>query len=1185
MCMWTEQQQSAIDAPVADTLVTAAAGSGKTAVMVERILQRVTGDNPVDIDRVLVVTYTNAAASEIKERITVKLLELIDQGAESLKQQLVLVSRASICTIHSFCLDILRSNFHLLGLDPKFRIGDGIEMELLKSQAMDEVFDTLYEAEDAAFLELVDGYTKKTDGRLVGMVRAIYEFSRSMPNPDGWLLAAERSYADGCGAAMDFLLQLAKSHAQYAVQLYDRALKICDTDPELAGWQETMAEERQMFCQFIGACDTGWDEAFSVLDGYKFAVKRRTKKAGEWEQERIKALRDEAREIYKELLYRFVPQKSAVLHADAAALLPRVQTLCELVRRYDAQYTEKKRARNLIDFSDFEHLALQLLYDESGGPSEIARGLREKFEEIYVDEYQDCNSVQEALFSAISRRQDGTPNVFMVGDLKQSIYKFRDANPWLFKSKSDSFPSYAAGMGQRQAKIVLNKNFRSRVNVLDGVNFICAQLFSEGAGELTYGEEEMLVPGADYPPSDSAVEVDVIDASVDVADMRGGKITNLQAEAAFVAQKVRAMIDGGETVTDKATGKRRPMRYRDIVILLRSTRGNAESFAQALSAQDIPCYSDVGGGYFDSYEIRTLIAFLRVVANPLDDISLATVMRCGVYGFGDNDFLAFRAEEKEGYFYDAVYAYAERHDNALAYKAQAFLDAFVRYRDAAKFMDTDEFMRYLANDTGYFAFIGTLSNPAVRRANVRALFYRAQQFESGNFKGVFNFVNFVDKLKKNGSDGDSAKVIGENEDVVRIMSIHKSKGLEFPVVFLSMCGKKFNTRDLTDAVLLHRELGLGLDYVDVQKRFAYPSAAKTAIKEKLRIEGLSEELRVLYVALTRPKERLILTGVCADVQKRLEALAQTLAGQSAPLHPRIVLGASGYLDWILLALLRHEDVLNEYDTGVRIQDNSRFCVRVVDKADIAVEPEQQPGVRDIAADTVHSAYAEEIKRRLTWEYPYQEGNKLPSNVTVTELKRLLEPVEDSDYRLFDKEEIVQPRFLETGRKVTGARAGTVMHYCMQKICLTGGAKRDTIEAEIDALCRAGLLTQPERDSVDVDKICAFLKSPVGIAMCNSPFVRREVPFKLLVDANTLFGTAAGEEIVIQGTIDAYFTDAEEKLVLVDYKTDKVRDTTDSIRQRYALQLNCYAYALEQITGKPVARKCIYLFDTGETIDV
>ena len=1184
--MWTVQQQSAIDAPVADTLVTAAAGSGKTAVMVERILQRVTGNPPVDIDRILVVTYTNAAAGEIKERITLKLLELIDAGAEGLKNQLVLINRASICTIHSFCLDIIRSNFHLLGLDPKFRIGDGIEVELLKSQALDEVFEAQYEADDEAFLDLVDGYTKKTDDRLAGMVRAIYEFSRSMPHPDGWLLAAERSYADGCGTAQAFLMQLAKADAQYAVLLYDRALHICAAGPALSGWQETMAEERQLFCRFIAACDAGWDAAFDVLNGYKFAVRRRTKKAGEWEQERIKALRDEARELYKEIVYHLMPDKRAVLDADAAKLAPRVHKLCELVRRYDAQYTAKKRARNLIDFSDFEHLALDLLYDESGGPSEIARGLREKFEEIYVDEYQDCNSVQEALFTAVSRRQDGTPNVFMVGDLKQSIYKFRDANPRLFQEKSGSFPPYAPGVAQKQAKIVLNRNFRSRAAVLDGVNFLCAQLFSEGAGELAYGAEERLVPGADYPAADSAVEVDVIDASDDAAEAPGGKATNLQIEAAFVAQKIRAMVDGGEQVADKASGKMRPLRYRDVVILLRSTRGNAETFAQALDQQDIPCYSDVGGGYFDSYEIRTLVAFLRVVSNPLDDISLAAVMRCGVYGFTDNEFLTFRAEERDGYFYDAVTAYAARHDNALSRKTQAFLDAFARYRDAAKFMDTDEFLRYLANDTGYFMFIGTLSNPAVRRANVRALFYRAQQFENGNFKGVFSFVSYVDKLRKNGSDGDSAKVLGESDDVVRIMSIHKSKGLEFPVVFVSMCGKKFNTRDLTDPALLHRDLGLGLEYVDTQKRFSYPSAAKTAIREKLRIESLSEELRVLYVTLTRPKERLILTGVYTDARKRLDELAQKVAEQPAPMHPRVVLEANGFLDWILMALLRHEGVLNEYDTGVRTADNSQFFVHLISRSEIAADgTARAPAARPFPEEMPQSIYAAEIARRLDWQYPFTEGNRLPSNVTVTELKRLLEPVDEGEYRLLGQEEIAKPRFLEEGEAVTGARAGTVMHYCMQKICLTGDAKRDTIEAEIDALCQAGLLTKPERDSVDPDKIYAFLHSPIGRSLRSSAFVRREVPFKLLVDAAALFGMAAGEEIVIQGTIDAYFTDADGNLVLLDYKTDKVRHTTDSIRRRYALQLRCYAYALERLTGKKVARRCIYLFDTGETIEL
>ena len=1183
--MWTPQQKCVIDAPVSDILVTAAAGSGKTAVMVERILSRVAGEYPVDIDRILVVTYTNAAAGEIRERITMKLLELIDEGEEWLKKQLVLINRASICTIHSFCLEIIRSQFHLLGLDPNFRIGDGLEVELLKTQALDEVFDEQYEAEDAGFLELVNGYTKKTDDRLVGMVRTVHEFSRSQPDPDRWLLEAERRYADGCCSSLAFLLQIAKESAQYAVTLYDRALQICAADEALSGWRETLAEERQLFGQFISACDVSWDAAYTVFDGYRFAIKRRTKKAGEWEQERIKALRDEARELYKEINQSLVSSPQEVLIGDAKRLLPRVKKLMSLVRRYDERYAAKKRARNLIDFSDFEHLALDLLRDDSGGPSDIARALMDKYEEIYVDEYQDCNSVQEALFSAISRRQIGMPNVCMVGDLKQSIYKFRDANPRLIKEKSDVFPQYSAGAGQKQAKIVLNRNFRSRAAVLDGVNFLFSRLMSERAGELNYDKEAWLAPGAKFPPGDSPIEVDVLDAA-GTADASGEKVSNLQAEAAFVAQKIRTMVHEGCMVTDKATGKLRPARYRDFVILLRSTRGNAEVFAQALSERDVPCYSDVGGGYFDTYEIRTFISFLRVVSNPLDDISLAAVMRCGVYGFTDNELLSFRAEEKDGYFYDAVTAYVQRHDNALSKKTRVFLDAFAAYRDAAKFMDTDEFLRYLADDTGYFAYIGTLSNPGLRRANVRALFYRAQQFESGAFKGVFHFVNYVEKLKKNGSDGDSAKMIGEQDDVVRIMSIHKSKGLEFPIVFLSMCGKNFNKRDLTDPVLLHRDLGLGLDYVDVDRRFSYPSAAKKAIRESLRMENLSEELRVLYVALTRPKERLILTGVYADAKKRLEQLAQAVAGQDQALHPRVVFSAAGFLDWVLMALLRHDKVLEDYDTGVRISDGSQFDVQIIPKDTIAAASRAVSQLaQPIEPGRQYSPYADEICRRLSWRYPFAESNRLPSNVTVTELKRLLEPAQEGEFRLFDKEEIRKPRFMESQEKVVGAHAGTVMHFCMQKICLTGDGKRNTIEAEIQSFFEAGFLTKEELESVDIKKIEAFLHSPLGRELSASKKVYREVPFKLLVDAEALFGMAKGEEIVIQGTIDAYFWDANGKLVLLDYKTDKVRGSSAQVGERYALQLRCYSYALEVLTGSPVARRCIYLFDTGETLEL
>jgi len=1193
--MWTEKQQQAIDAPVSDILVTAAAGSGKTAVMVERIISRVLGENAVDIDRILVVTYTNAAASEIKERVTLKIMEKLekDSGNEQLQRQLVLAGKASICTIHSFCLDLIRNHFHLLGLDPNFRIGDTLEVELLKSQALDEIFDEAYEQDDPVFLDLVNCFTKKNDRQLVDMVRRLHEFSRSMPDADGWLDGLCASYTGQKVDAVDFLLGMVKMDADYAMGLYDRAIALAQEN-KLDKWLETLYEERMLFAALCSACDKDWDAAYGVFAGHKFAIRRKTKDCPEDVHEQIKILRDEGKEIAKTIMTNILSAPWEEMQKSLMRMAPQVQMLATLTRRYQERFHAFKTKRNIIDFSDFEHMCLTLLRGENGGQSEVARAVMEKYEEIYVDEYQDCNSVQEAIFDLISRKNNGNPNIFMVGDMKQSIYKFRDANPRLFKRKSDEYPTYDPDAPGAYNRITLNRNFRSRAELLDGVNKIFSCLMSEYVGELTYGEEEMLYPGARYEqvnPDTETIDITWIDTGDNVAqdesaDEEDMPLSNVQAEAEYVAKRIAELVEGGNyPVLDKESGEYRPLRYRDVVVLFRSMRGSAEVFADALERNGVPCFSDAGGGYFDTPEVAILIDFLRIVSNPLDDIALAAVMRSGVYGFTDNDFLTLRLHRRDGYFYDAVTYYAQAFEDELAGRLRTFLDELAVYRDSARFMATDEFLWYLVQKSGYEDCVSAMSNAPVRRANVRALFARAQQFERSEFKGIFHFVQHVDKLRKNGSDSDSAKVIGEQDDVVRLMSIHKSKGLEFPVVFLSLCGKKFNTRDLVDTALLHRELGMGLEYVDYEKRFSYPSIIKRAINAKIRLEDLSEEMRVLYVALTRPKEKLFITATGKDVPEKLAAL--WTESREGTLHPRRIGGAKSFSDWLMMAMVCLCGNPLALSDGREITENG-FTLRLVNKHCLhAAQGSEEEKMEFPLPDSPSETDCEEsITRALSYVYPHRDAGEMPANVTVTELKRLLSHEGDEVYRMYDRSHIAVPSFMQKGEKPAPERLGTLLHCVMEKIELTQTEKRNTIVAEVERLVQEGYLEQSEADYIDTEKIFAFFQSEVGTKMRRSADVRRELSFKLLLDAEKILGSGKGEQMVVQGTIDACFTDEDGQLILLDYKTDRLSGRSgEEVARRYEVQLGCYAEALEHLLGRKADRCCIYLFDSGETIEI
>ena len=1173
--MWTDDQLQAIKAPVSDILVTAAAGSGKTAVMVERLIERILSPDGCDIDKILVVTFTKAAAAEIKERIASKIAEKLEtEDSPRLKNQLVLINRASICTIHSFCLDILRGNFHLLGLDPNFKIASTDEVAMLKTRALDEVFDKHYEEDDIQFLNLVNAFTKKNDKNLCDMVMNIYNFSQSTEDPFAFLDDCVKAYDGDFKKHTDYILKSACLDAEYSLKLYEKAIKLCEFDISFDKCREVLAEELSVCENIIKLAPEGWNRVLGYINGYKFSIIRSNKNMDQSVFEEIKALREIARANLKNIIGHMIYMPIEEIEKDLKHMKPYVYSLCSLVKEFSVRYGVLKREKNIVDFNDFEHFALKLLKDPD--QSEVASNLKNRYEEIYVDEYQDCNGVQEAIFKAVSRESEGAPNMFMVGDMKQCIYRFRNANPQLFKHKSDTY-----GLDDTHKKITLSKNFRSRETVLKGANIIFENIMSEEVGEIEYSDDEHLYYGLNYEnknPDTEFIDIDIVNASGEFAEGDDDKPAKIEAEAELVAKKIRKMIDEKYVVFDKSTGEYRPLKYRDVAILLRSRSGSAMYFEDALSKYGIPSFCDTGALYFECEEVSTLISFLKIISNPLDDINLVSVLRSHVYGFDDNELLKIRALDRDNSYYNALVKYADEKDY-LAKKVQSFLKKIDSYRQLSYVMTTDEFLWHLLNDISYMEYIGTLDGAELKKANVRMFINCAREFEENLGGGIVGFADYVTGISLSGGGATEAKLIGENDDVVRIMTIHKSKGLEFPVVFLSQCGKGFMTRDLSAPVLMHHELFLGIDYVDEKKRFSYKTVVKDAIREKCLGENFSEEMRLLYVAVTRAREKLIITGVVDNYEKFAQKINLHMLTSEHRVNPKAVKDAKNFLEWVVSAVSLNEGkasmfrktVTSIYDIVENIEHSGETQISIPEKNE-------------------HSKFKGEILKRLNWEYPYASSASLPRNVTVTEIKRILDS-DENVYRMYRMPKLKTPSFAEGEEKVDFAKIGTLMHLCMEKIDLTYSQNEDTIKEEISRFVKDGILSEENSRHIDTLSIAKFFESDLGKQVVASKKVWREIPFEILVEAGEIFkGTSDDEKIVVQGMIDAYFEDSHGNIILLDYKTDRrgslnVAEFKEKIVERYEKQMYYYEKAIRLFTSKSVHKKYIYLFDIGEAIEV
>jgi ATP-dependent helicase/nuclease subunit A len=1213
---WTREQQQVIDLRKRNILVSAAAGSGKTAVLVERIICMITDPKePVDIDRLLIVTFTNAAAAEMRERISAAIEKALEQDPENehLQRQVTLIHNAQITTIDSFCLYVIRNHFHEIDLEPSFRIGDEGELKLLREDVLDRLFEERYKEASPAFVELVDGYaTGRSDASLRAMVLELFQFSMSYPWPEEWLQQCTKGYEikgpDDIDEAVwikPLVENIQKIMADVA-ELMEQALELAGSEEGLEIYEKVLRADRDQYRE-IAACEKFSKLQFALTNITYDRMPSSRGYQGDLEKlEQVKALRDNAKAIVKKISKQYLIAPTEVMAEQMQRTAAYAGELVQLALDFSRSFAEEKRRKNLVDFNDMEHFALDILVDRKTKLARrAAEEFRDTFEEIMIDEYQDSNSVQETILRAISREERGQNNIFMVGDVKQSIYRFRLARPELFMEKYDR---YRQEDGSEQ-RIDLHKNFRSREEVLSFTNDVFYKIMDRDLGNVAYDREAALYPGAVYPKTEDkemfAPEIILADSADEL--LADSDYTDKKSlEAKLVADRIRRMKNE-QLVTDKKTGQLRPVRYSDIVILLRSMVGWSEQFARLINDNGIPAHTVSSTGYFSTVEVQTVLAMLRILDNPRQDIPMAAVLRSPVVGMTDEEMAAVRLGNREEPFHVCVLEQWNK-DTPENEKLYRFYQLYEKMRSLVPDTPIHELIEILLKETGYGEYVAAMPAGERRYANLLMLVEKAIAYENTSYKGLFHFVRYIDELQKYDVDFGEADLLGENEDVVRIMSIHKSKGLEFPVVFVAGLGKKFNRRDVQGHMVLHPNLGMGLDCLDGKRRLKSPTIAKRAIEKQISLENLGEELRVLYVAMTRAKEKLILIGTAKDVGKKLEA---GVTETTLPYYVRE--GANTYLDWILPAIAGSSN-------------RNQYMIRVTPAEELVTEEigiqvtEQLAKVQ--CRQLVELADIEKVasyEERFAYRYPYEADGKRKNKYSVSELKHRamrerMEEEQEESTPLFLQEEVVPyvPAFVHRSRQEEtpvnqGAQRGTAVHRVME--CYRFAAEQ-TVSEQIQEMLDTQKLTPEMAELVLPSLIEKFVAGETGQRMKAAEAagrLYREKPFVMGFTREELEqfgfgddsdadgdGAAAGGQdgsadlTLIQGIIDVFWME-EDGIVLLDYKTDRV-ETPQQLVNRYAAQLALYGEALERIynTGEKrtirVKERLLYSFRLGCVIE-
>ncbi|MCL6447530.1 MAG: UvrD-helicase domain-containing protein [Armatimonadetes bacterium] len=1336
---WTDEQEKAIATRGGNLLVSAAAGSGKTAVLVERIVRRLLDEKePVDVDRLLVVTFTDAAAAEMRQRITARLTRALQEqpGSARVQRQLFLAPRASIGTLHSFCAEVVRRHFYLLGLDPGFRVMDENEASLLRLEVLSDVLEECYEEHrdappEAPFLYLARALADRHGGdrELPELILRLYAFARSLPRPRAWLNRTAAVLAEAPARTWE---------EQPWFGEWREWLRL-----ELEGWRDALAEAARLAAGASGPKAYGpvlaedlarvqaWLEMAEGGSAGFFDLKKALEEGREWGdlprtargeaaeevKKRVRQLRGRVKERLGGLLAEYFARSPEELALDLARMAPQMQALVEATLRFDRAYRQAKRERAVADFADLEHDALAILAANGEGspwgeeapgdpaapllPSPVAKEYRNFFAEVLVDEYQDINGVQEALLELVSRGD----NRFLVGDVKQSIYRFRLADPQVFLSRYRAYadldfdPASGPAPGRRA---VLSANFRSRREILETVNYVFSRLMTSRAAELDYDERARLNCRAGYPecPAGNAggpVEIHLLDyappetllsgglpggqngeetpAAAFSGEVNGGgeppagpeppeppafipgagrpgpepeepeELDLVRLEARWAAERVHRLVTEEKFLVYQQDKKEyRPVTWRDVVVLMRSLKGRAGVFVEEFRRLGVPVYADGSGGYFAAPEVETVLAALQVIDNPRRDIPLAAVLRSPLAGLNAARLAEIRLACPEGDFYTAVRRAAQGPPGVapeLARVLSRFLERLEGWRELARRLPPAELLTELYRQTGYYDLVGALPGGAVRQANLRALVDRARRFEGTIYRGLFRFLRFIEQLREEGGDLDAARSLGENEDVVRIMSVHRAKGLEFPVVVVAGLGRRFNLQDLSRSFLLHRQLGCGPVVTDLERGVRYPTVLHRVIKERLRREALAEEMRLLYVALTRARERLILAAAVRQLDRRVEQWRSRAAAAppEGPLSVSLLTGAGSFLDWLGPALWSHPDLaglsageevaaagneflrvhlwpataLERLGSAAAGKEEGRDSLPARQLADLLPLPaawlqekEKQEREAGRAEGAAEMPGDEELRRRLFWTYPHRELAALPSKVTVTEWRHRQEELAEQSGEEMPaagwREDVFQESELPPGLDLPafyagehpgGTERGRAVHLVMQTLELASPPDEAAVRRHLASLVEREILRPEERRLVRPAEIVRFWRGELGrrvLAAAKNGRLWREVPFTLGLPVPELYPETAGrvppgETVLLQGTIDCLLVE-EDGLVIIDYKTDRLtEDELPAAADRYRPQLALYARAAQQILSRPVLEKYLYFFALDRAVAV
>lgn len=1189
---WTTEQEQVIAARNCNLLVSAAAGSGKTAVLVERIITRLTeGEDPLNVDQLLVVTFTEAAAAEMKERIRGAIEKKLEEEPENihLQRQATLIHHARITTIHSFCLSVVRDYFHTIDLEPGFRTMEEGERKLLMQEVMEELLEEEYRKGEASFTDFVEmAATGRDDRKVEELILNLYEFSRSNPDPETWLCDSIQSYEEAENQPWDSLpfVKLALEQTWASLEDLEQSLvyakSVCEDTDGPAAYEAAIVSDIKRIRKLRKAESfQKLQEALSELSFDRLATNR-DQSVSEEKIQTVKSLRDQVKKELTSIRDQFFYETVEELRGDLRRAKPFVQELVRLTVAFGQAFEAKKQSQGVIDFGDMEQYALRILRKE-----EIAEEYRNKYEEIMIDEYQDSNLIQETLLTQISRVNRGKYNVFMVGDVKQSIYRFRLSRPELFMEKYETYGIEADGPKRR---IDLHKNFRSRREVLDAVNYLFYQIMTKALGRVEYDEQAALYVGARFE------EKPGFDTEVLLIE-EGDSLESKELEARAVAARIKE-LKAGMVIFDKESGTCRSVAYRDIVILLRSLKGWTDIFSNVLNEEGIPTFCGTKEGYFQTREISLLLDYLKILDNEKQDLPLTAVLASCFGGLTSEELARIRCAYPQGPFYQAAMDYArERKDPKLC----AFFAQVHAFRKQVPYTAIHELLETIVSVTGYRDYVLALPGGVQRRANLDMLIEKAKAYESTSYKGLFHFLRYVEQLRKYQVDYGEANTSDEMGDAVRLMSIHKSKGLEFPVVIVAGMGKRFNTQDIHSQMVIHQDLGIGVDAVYLKERMQAPTFLKKMIQNETRLENLGEELRVLYVALTRAKEKLILTGTLKSVEEKRKQYDRIRSQTGRPLAFGLLQKAASYLDFLVPALMRLE------------QDHAKGAyppiqVEVLTEEEILMESvieEERRQIRreDIEAIDPDNVYDSKVHDHLreSWlfRYPYEEQSHWSRKFSVSELKRAAyEPQteEESGTRLYEKplheksdEEIV-PKFRRSQDEtdISGAARGTAYHRILELLDYSCSYTRETLKAAIQRFVEDAKIDSVSVQSVNPDDLWHFLQSDCAARMQKAALsgkLRKEQPFVLGVEAGRVYQEADLERkeelLIVQGMIDLFFEEDGE-IVLLDYKTDWVHNEEELVK-RYQIQLDYYQEALEKSLGKRVKERLIYSFALGREI--